>query len=338
MTPSDVRVQLVRPRFLKWSIVVFLLLTPFVVHSVWDYVETRRLRTRIDTIAARGEPTTARVQGMLTGRAAESARYYAAAAALVAGYAADIPGPLAHELMVAERGRNWPEELAEQARSLVQRHAEALMFADRAAGLPFEGLQVNSTFPYLIGNLFGVFRLCVLRAQILALDGKADAAIESIYSAVRVARVTNHQMPSLSALAFVLQRAQPSDKVLAKLDGALRELDRDDRLRWQLLRARASTLDQGSMISWFDTGFKTWDVHRLNERLDLFARLIAAAERPPAERHAAVMTIGQWPQPGVPSGRARDVLESVVSGSERQTDAIRCARRLVAGEVVDCRF
>jgi hypothetical protein len=76
--------------------------------------------------------------------------------------------------------------------------------------------------------------------------------------------------------------------------------------------------------------------HRLNERLDLFAQLIAAAERPAGERHAAVMAIGQWPQPGVPIGRSRETLESIVLASERQTRAVRCARRLVAGEVANC--
>ena len=103
---------LVRPRFARGSAIVFALLLPFVAHAIWNYVETRRLRARLDAIVARGEPTSARVQGTLTGPAAESARYYVAAGALVAGYAADIPGPLAHELMVAERGRNWPAALA----------------------------------------------------------------------------------------------------------------------------------------------------------------------------------------------------------------------------------
>ena len=41
---SDARVPLIRPPFLKWSIVVFLLLTPFAVYSLCDYVEMRRLR------------------------------------------------------------------------------------------------------------------------------------------------------------------------------------------------------------------------------------------------------------------------------------------------------
>ena len=47
---------LVRPRFLKASVVVFVLLLPFVILEAWDYVETRRLATSIAKMRERHEP------------------------------------------------------------------------------------------------------------------------------------------------------------------------------------------------------------------------------------------------------------------------------------------
>jgi len=42
----------VRPRF----IVALLVALTFLGHSIWDYVEARRLRARIEAIKSRGEP------------------------------------------------------------------------------------------------------------------------------------------------------------------------------------------------------------------------------------------------------------------------------------------
>src|SRR5262245_34191303 len=51
----------VRPRFAKWSVLAFALLLPILAFTIWDYVEMHRFRSRIDAIAARGEPMT--IQG-----------------------------------------------------------------------------------------------------------------------------------------------------------------------------------------------------------------------------------------------------------------------------------
>jgi len=50
----------------------------------------------------------------------------------------------------------------------------------------------------------------------------------------------------------------------------------------------------------------------------------------------AVMAVGEWPGLNLPSPLSRKQLEVQVSAVERQTATIRCARRLVAGEVVNC--
>lgn len=337
MTPSDPRVSLVRPWFLKWSIVVFLLLTPFVAHSIWHYVETRRLRTRIEAIAQHGEPTTALAYRRLTGPSTRAARYYQAAASLVSGYTAAIPAPIGYQLGVAARDGVWPQELVVRARSLIEEHGEALSFADRAAALPFEGFDAGTTFNYLTGNLLGVSRLCALRANINALDGNADAAIASVFTDVKLARATR-QAPSFSALAFVLKRTHPSSGALTQLADALAEGDRDDRFKQQLARLRARMLDESFAFKRASAASWPWKLHWFNHSLDVFSQLIAAAGTPPAERHAAVMAVGEWPIWWSRTVSGRTTLESMLRASERETEAIRCARRLVAGEVVDCHF
>lgn len=336
MTVSIPRIPLVRPRFLKWSIAVFMLLMPLLAYSIWDYVEARRLRARVEAITQRREPTRLSSYKPLNGPSAQAARYYQAAASLVLGFMAEIPAPIGYQLSVAAKDGVWPPELVERARALVDAQREALSLTDRAAGLPFDGFNTGMTFNYLIGNLMGVSRLCGLRANISALDGNGDAALDSIYSAAKLARAT-YQPPSFTALPFTLARTRPSPAARRRLADALAELDRDDGFRQLLIRLRSQMLDRGFAYSWFGPGFRLWDLHEFNQSLDVFAQLIAAAETPPAERHAAVMAVGEWPvRWGRTDGRA--TLESTLRSSERESDAIKCARRLVAGEVVDCRF
>jgi hypothetical protein len=130
----------------------------------------------------------------------------------------------------------------------------------------------------------------------------------------------------------------PSRAAIDKLRDAPVEVDRDDRLKQEFVRMRAMVIDQSYNMRLYDAGLSPLDGDRLNRLLDTFAALIAAAEKPAADRHAAVMAVGEWPRPGLPADLSRKQLEEQVSFSERQSAAIRCARRLVAGEVVDCHF
>jgi hypothetical protein len=82
---------------------------------------------------------------------------------------------------------------------------------------------------------------------------------------------------------------------------------------------------------------RPWMAHLLTRQLDTFADLVAGARKQAAERHAAVMAVGEWPSLfRLPADLSRKQLEIQVSSSERQLTSIRCARRLVAGEAVDC--
>src|SRR4051812_48073247 len=71
-------------------LVLFVVLLLLAVHAAWDLLETRRYRDRFIAILAAGEPvqgspTLALPTRLPSGKAAESERYYRAAAALVSG-------------------------------------------------------------------------------------------------------------------------------------------------------------------------------------------------------------------------------------------------------------
>src|SRR4051812_32080625 len=117
---------LVRPRFAKASAIVFVLLLPAVAHAVWDYVEARRLRTRVDAIAARGERLTMRAIVETSAGLRESARYYRAAAALGEGIYDDMPSNVSNGLTVAARSGAWSPDLIAIMRGKVDRFREAL--------------------------------------------------------------------------------------------------------------------------------------------------------------------------------------------------------------------
>lgn len=330
---SDAR--FVRPAFARLSIVCVALLLPFVVYSVWDYAEIRRLRVRIEGIDARGESMTTVVHRPLPDQAGEAARYYSAAATLVSGYTDQIPPPVWPQIAAAERSGLWSSDVVDRLRRLIAQHAEALALLDRAAGLPFDGFQAGMTHDYLAANLMSAARLCQWRAEIRALDGQADAAFDSLVTGIRLARATNPLL-ELPALSVVVQRAHPSPEAAQRLGEALAEIDRDDRLKRQFVYMRAMAFDRGYNPRRSDVVLAAWDLRRLNRQLDTFAALVAAAGKPSAERRAAVMAVGEWPLPGLPGEVGRKQLEIQVASNERQTDTIRCARRLLAGEVVDC--
>jgi hypothetical protein len=327
-------VRSVRLRF----IVGFIAVLPFLAYSIWDYVETRRLRMRIDAIAARGEPTTAGVFRPLQGPAAEAARYYTAAAALVFGYRAEVPPPVWFQVSNALSSGSWSPDLVAVVRALVTRQTEALTLLDRAAALPFDGFQPGTTSGFLVGNLMGAVRLCQLRGEILALDGQADAALDSVYTGAQLNRVTNSPF-EMPALAFVLQRTRPSQEARAKLSRALAELDRDDLMQQDFIRSRTLMLDamqfrEFRMTPWIAL---PWGAHRLSRRLDIFSALVTAAGRPAAERATAVLAVGEWPPAmDLPAERNRAALEGITKRFSTAGERYRCARRLVAGEVVNC--
>ena len=152
MTMDGSARPLVRPRFLKWSVVVFVVLLPFLAYVVWDYVETKRLQARYRAIERSGAPTTGLPYHRPTGQAAEAERYYRAAAALVTEFGADVPIETNNRIRNAMRGGRWTPDLVNVVRARVERNREALAFVDRAATLPFEGFPAATSYSYQGGT------------------------------------------------------------------------------------------------------------------------------------------------------------------------------------------
>jgi hypothetical protein len=333
---------LVRPHFAKASAVMFLLLVPFVAHAIWDYVEARRLRVRVEAIAARGEPLTVRETEIveLTGAAAESDRYYRAAAALVSDdYDEGVPVPSTtwYRIATAERDRVWPPELLAVIRDAVDRNADALALVDRASSLQFEGLSPGTSYTYQMSAILRLVRLCDWRAVLRAADGNSESAFDSLYSEARLARATGSPPQAattfirLSALPFVLDRGRASATARTRLDHALAELDREGYLKAQFLRTRAMLIDEhlagerrAARIAW-TSPMQTWRRHRMVQALDDYEPVLRAAERPWPEPLQALPALADAPR-AARRAYDRSSLEGAAKMWARLAQTLRCAR------------
>ena len=154
---------LVRPRFLKWSVVVFVLLLPFVIHAVWDYMETRRLAVSIAKMRERHEPViTLDIHPFKTplGEGADAARYYRAAATLVGmEWDEEQRTRLRARVTDATWSDTWPDDLMTDLRARVRREEEALGLMDRAAPLPFEGFGSGYYARFALGDVMTLMRV-----------------------------------------------------------------------------------------------------------------------------------------------------------------------------------
>jgi hypothetical protein len=324
---------LVRPRFAKASAVMFLLLVPLVAHAIWDYVEARRLRTRLDAIVARGEPLTAtRLRiAELTGGAAESDRTYRAAAALVSDIYGGASPTMGYRVGKAEREAVWPADVLTFIRTAVERNGQALALVDRAAALPFEGFRPDSSYTYQMSELITLARLCDWRAVLRATAGDGEGAADSLYSEARLGRALGQWLPQFRALAFVLQHGRPSDAARARLDTALAALDRDDSLKQDFLHNRTILIDRyladerRAVRSAWPSPARTWRNHTLVPLFDEYEAAVRAAERPWPEPLQAVPVSAVVPaNPAKPSPRLS--FEASVEWRARTTKVIRCAR------------
>ena len=179
----------VRPRFLRWSVVVFLLLLLVGAHSNWEYIEARRLTNAIDELERKGEPITLTAYHRLPPDAADTARYYRAAAALASGFNADLTRRFGQQVLTAERNDEWPQDLVERLKVFLVAYREPLELADRAAAAPFEGFSPGVSDNYRFTESMALSRLVELRAVVDASGGKGEEAADSLYSAARATRI-----------------------------------------------------------------------------------------------------------------------------------------------------
>jgi hypothetical protein len=331
-----------RPPVRRGFVVALLLVLPFLAHAVWDYIETRRLNARVETVARSGAPITMYRSVELGADAARAERYYRAASVLAGDFRLSDKPEVEYRLSHAMRDAAWTPAAIDELRSPLEAHDDALALVDRAAPLPFDGFATGSDRNRVVGGLHSAAILCEARAVVRASAGDADGAVESIYSEVRLWRAGTAWLVQLPALKFVLQRTTPSAGARRKLANALQEFDRDDRLAEAYIRQRAallsSELSHGPYTPFVGTwAARPWMLHRLNAQLDVSAELIEAARKPSAERAAAIRAVGRWPFFfNVAADRQREFLESELRAENGTAERLRCARRLLAGETTNC--
>jgi hypothetical protein len=324
-----------RPTFLKWSLAVFVVLLPFLAYSIWDLVEAARLRSRVRAIVASGLPIAGAYRPSV-GEATSAEQYYRAAAALVSFAQADpsVSTELRNRTFKAiQTDGDWTADVVATARRRVDQNREALSFVDRASALPFAGLTSGAVGP--LGQLLQLSQLCELRAMVLAAEGNADGAVDSLHSEVRLARVMDTEVqpwgllyPAFRTLMPVLQRTKPSPSSLERLSESLAELDRDDRMKQRFIRFRAEMLNQVSTSRPPSLQPGAFVTHLTVRALDVFSELIAASEQPWKTRVAAAIAVGKWPQPNIfaLTSSGPKMLVVYVRATAEETKRVRCAR------------
>ena len=294
-----------RPAFLKWSIVVFLLLVPFVVHAIWDYAESSRLARNIARIRENHEPLSVydieprpRPFG---GEPAAAERFYGAAAVLARSDEDDFRSRLSNRIADAERAGRWPEALLADMRRRVNSREEAFRLLDRATTLDFAGFAPGTSYNYRSGDLLGLANLAGVRTRLLAIEGRGDDSAQSLYSELRLARTLEPVWRmsvvggAITGLVTLINNGAPGMEALSRVESGLAELDRDDLLKNHLLYERATLLDNMNsrarqpapewiMRPWL-FGIRAPDPYRpalqtINRRLELLAFQIEAANRP----------------------------------------------------------
>jgi hypothetical protein len=145
------------------------------------------------------------------------------------------------------------------------------------------------------------------------------------------------------SLKLIVNRSHPDERALSKIATALRELDRDDRLKTYLRRSRASILDTGTYqgIELLNAGrvrslagsatlMRPWMMARLNDRIDTLNALIDAAARPWPERMDPPPSayVSQTQRFGSSRGGDANTMALLASGLMW----VRCARLVVAVE------
>lgn len=255
MSTHDTTRPRARRGFRRLAIVAFVTLIPVALHSLWDYIEIRRLVREIEAVIARGEPVTEHQAGLGYRKQSPeedlAGRYYLSAAHV--GYpvmAADreaIRALSRHVLGHAPRDFDLAA-VKERLRRQTAEGQTALGLADRAAALPFNGFSAGMSYSYLTSELLELRGLQSVRTASLSLAGSADAAVDAAITALG-SRAIVPSMIDWAARpeydpAVVLSFANASGAALARYQQALESLDRPDLVEQAVVRDRAMFIDR----------------------------------------------------------------------------------------------
>jgi hypothetical protein len=309
----------VRPTLRRVAVAAFLVLLPLAAHSVWDYIEVRRLVREIEAIRANGEPVSEREavggERPLPSEKHKAGSYYLAGAMLALGTSPSRAiTPVREWLVEPKPSRNELQQLAGPVHELVRNSNDALLLADKAAELPFDGFPAGTKYNYRTAGVSALSELITARTLSLSQSGNADAAVESAISGLQVRRAlrdapwmagSGHQVPA------VLGLTRPSPQALLRLQTALEAEDKPERQLEDFLRERARYVEliwrryYGTdpnapryytlpMRSVTETLMRPWFTHNAVNVLRLWAQLVEVART-------------EWPEK---ARRSADILES----------------------------
>ena len=303
----------VRSSFRWLAIVAFTILIPIAAHSLWDYVEVRRLVREIEAIRAKGEPVRERdaVGGTerVPSEEPNAGSYYLAGGMLaLRNSSGRVTTPIREWLAEPNPNREALAKLAPPLQALVRDSRDALTLADRAGELPFDGFAAGTEYSYRTASVSSLSVLITARTLSASAAGDGDAAVDSLISGLQIRRAlreTGWMYASEQPVAAVLSLSQPSPSALARLQAALEAQDRPQQGLEDFLRQRARALDAtwlryyGSnpnapeqytlpMRSLTETVMRPWFTHDTVAGLRLWAELTEVVKLP-------------WPEKGVRS-------------------------------------
>jgi hypothetical protein len=344
----------VRPKFLAWLALAMAL--PILAHATWDYVEARRLRARVNAIAAKGEPTSidqVRPLRNLTDTDREAARLYRAAAALASDWNRNSYVPLAPPRNILYSApQNWSSAQREEADRLVSGNSDVLNLIDRATAIEFSGFPPGTDYSYRLAEVWQLEQLASLRTRLLAVD-RRDTAVTSLHVQLLLLQAIDREYPNTFSwfmeiiaqdLALVIGRVRPTAAALASLATVLEALDRDDRVKRTLLTYRAETLNNGSpslalgrpsrvTVPW-EAVRRPYDLHRVNAVADMQAQHIAYADLPWPQRLDAFRDVDLGPFGELKDVRTMQLYASAMAVRQEARNAalLRTARIAIAME------
>ena len=188
----------VRPKFLGW--LTFAIALPVLAHAAWDYIESRRLRARVDAISAKGEPTSigqVRPYRNLTDTERKAAGLYRAAAALASDWNRTAYVWLAPPNNILNAPpQDWSPAQRERANRLLSENSEALALVDRATAIEFSGFDPGTDYSYRFADLLQLEQLASLRTRALAVD-QSDSAATAFYVQLRLRQAIDREYPNM---------------------------------------------------------------------------------------------------------------------------------------------
>ena len=311
----------VRPAVRRLAIIAFVILVPIAAHSLWDYIELRRLVREIESIRAKGEPVSETLDYPSPPPAPsgtpDAAGYYLAGAMLaLEAEASPVITPVQEWFAAPAPDPKVLRDLNVPLGQLVAGTRDAVALADKAAVLPFGRFPGGTEFSYRASGMAHLWSLLTARTLQLSAAGDGDAAVESVLSSLKLRGALREgrwfSFPEDRQVAAVLSVTHPSAASLQKLSEALVVEDQPEARVKNYLQERGRYIGMiwrryyGSdpnaprqyslpMRGLTEMVMRPWFTHQTVDMLQVWAELADAAKTPwPKRSEAAAEVVARY--------------------------------------------